>query len=93
MTFAARWFTKETITLPNAGDNDPPDEVGVLKPWQPPNPFDDLDVATANKILDAIERGTFDDDGKPTGDPYTIKKQRRHQALGWSCDPERHALQ
>jgi hypothetical protein len=74
VTFAARWFTKETITLPNAGDHEPPDEVGVLKPWQPPNAFDDLDVATGNKILDELERGVFDDDGKPTGDPYTLKK-------------------
>ena len=74
VTFAARWFTKETITLPNAGDNDPPDEVGALKPWRPPNPFDDLDVAIANKILDAIEFGVVDDDGKATGDPYTLKK-------------------
>ena len=74
VTFAARWFTKETITLPNAGDHDPPDEVGVLKPWQPPNPFDDLNVAVANKILDTLDRGVFDDDGKATGDPYSLKK-------------------
>ena len=74
VTFAARWFTKQTVTLPNAGEHDPPDEVGVLKPWMPPNPFNDLDVAIANKILDAIERGVFDDDGQPTGDPYSLKK-------------------
>jgi hypothetical protein len=74
VTFQARWFTKETVTLPNAGENEPADDVGVLKPWQPPNPFDDLDTSTANKILDAIERGVIDDDGKLTGDLYTLKK-------------------
>lgn len=74
ITYAAKWFTKETVTLPNASSEEPADDVGALKPWKPPNPFDDLDVAIANKILDAIERGTFDDDGKPTGDRYTLKK-------------------
>ena len=53
---------------------EPPDEVGALKPWQPPNPFDDLNVAVANKILDTLDRGVFDDDGKATGDPYSLKK-------------------
>ncbi len=74
VTYAARWFEKHTITLPNGSADEPPDEVGVLKPWKPPNPFDDLDVAIANVILDAIERGVFDADGNATGDPYTLKK-------------------
>jgi hypothetical protein len=74
ISYAAKWFVKETIVLPNAGDNEPADEVGALLPWAPPNPFDDLDVATANKILDEIERGTLDDDGAVVGDPFTLKK-------------------
>jgi len=74
ISYAAKWFIKETITLPNAGADEPADDVGVLRPWQPPNPFDDLDVPIANKILDAIERGTFDDNGEQIGDPFTLKK-------------------
>jgi hypothetical protein len=74
VSYNARWFSKETVTLPNAGEHEPADDVGVLKPWKPPNPFDDIDVAIANKILDAIEFGVLDDDGKPTGDPFTLKK-------------------
>jgi hypothetical protein len=77
VTLAARWFEKKTFTLPNAGDDEPPDEVGVLMPWSPPNLFDKLDVMTANKMLDAIKRGRIGDDGEPTGDPFCLKNAGR----------------
>jgi hypothetical protein len=73
VTFAARWFKKKTFTLDNAGDDEPADEVGVLIPWSPPDPFDAMDGRVANKILDKIDRGTIDDNGDPTGDPYCLK--------------------
>ena len=76
MTFAAKWFVKKTVALPNASDDEPPDEVGVLKPWNPtPAIFTRIPNDLANKILDIIDRGLWDDNGKPTGDLYTSARQ------------------
>ena len=76
VTFAARWFTKKTVTLPNGGDDDePPDEVGVLMPWAPTSIFARISNALANTMLDQIEMGVPGKDGKPSGEPYT--KSRR----------------
>ena len=77
VTFAAKWFKKKTIILPNAGDNEPADEVGVLVPWQPTSVDAKLTVEIANKILDAIAFGLVDDEGKPTGDQFTLTRRGR----------------
>jgi hypothetical protein len=71
MSPSARWFVKRTETVPNEGDGQPGDEVGALLPWQPPNPFSDMDAITANKALDAIAAGRLDDQGKQTGEPFS----------------------
>jgi hypothetical protein len=77
MTFSARWFEKKTVTLPNAGEELPPDEVGVLSPWSPPDPMDGLDVRTVNAIFDLISKGVLDEDGQETGDLFTASRRGR----------------
>jgi len=75
VTFAARWFTKKTVTLPNAGDDEPADEVGVLVPWMPKAIFARVTNEKVNDMLDVIASGVPGKDGKPSGEPYT--KSRR----------------
>jgi hypothetical protein len=77
MTFSARWFEKKTVTLPNAGEELPPDEVGVLSPWSPPDPLEGLNTNTVNAIFDLISKGLLDEDGQETGDLFTINKRGR----------------
>jgi hypothetical protein len=70
---SARWFEKETFKLNNAGGGEPADEVGVLSPWSPPawRPDD----PTTDRMLEVIEAGVLDEDGRPTGDLYTRTKK------------------
>jgi AAA domain len=75
VTFAARWFRKETYTLPNAGDDEPADEVGALQPWEPEGIFQRMSNELANKILDVIAAGIIDKSGRPTGDMYSSAKK------------------
>jgi hypothetical protein len=71
----ARWFEKRTFTLDNSTVDLPGDDVGVLVPWEPPT---DLltDVETVD-VLTALEQGVLDDEGRPTGDPFTMNKAGR----------------
>ena len=64
---AVRYFKKDFITLDNADDDIPGDEVGVLQPWSPPGAFEGVEMQHVTLILDKIERGIPDDDGKLTG--------------------------
>ena len=75
VTFAARWFFKKTFTLPNAGDDEPADEIGVLVPWQPQGIFARITNELANGILDAIALGALDKDGKPNGDLFCMTRR------------------
>lgn len=77
VTFAARWFTKKTVTLPNGGDGEPPDEVGVLMPWTPSSIFARVSNQMANAMLDVIAAGVLDRDGQPSGDSYTLSRKGR----------------
>ena len=74
---AARWFIKQSEIVPNDGDGQPGDEVGALVPWLPPNPFDNIDAITANKVLDLIAAGTLDDQGQPTGEGFAPTRRGR----------------
>ena len=74
VTFKAKWFKKKTFTLPNAGDDEPADDVGVLEPWIPQSLFTRTDNKTLNHILDVISAGIIGDDGKPTGDLFTATR-------------------
>jgi hypothetical protein len=77
VTFAAKWFEKKTVKLPNAGDDEPEDEVGVLMPWIPTTIYARLTNPVINKMLDVIAAGLLGKDGKPTGDAYTLTKKGR----------------
>lgn len=70
VTFAAKWFMKKSITLPNGNDDEPADEVGVLMPWAPQGIFARMTNEIANSILDAIAIGMTGKDKKPTGDLF-----------------------
>lgn len=75
VTFAAKWFTKKSVTLPNGADDEPPDEVGVLVPWEPQGIFARLTNELANKICDAIQIGMLGRDGKPDGNLFCATKR------------------
>lgn len=71
----ARWFRKDTITLNNAVDGIPGDEVGVLVPWQPKGPsvLEEQIVA----FFKRVDQGLLDENGKPTGEFYTTEASGR----------------
>jgi RecA/RadA recombinase len=77
VTFNARWFCKKTVILPNAGDGEPADEVGVLEPWRAPDALSGLTEVEVKKILNEISEGVKDDSGRPLGDPFSLKKSDR----------------
>jgi hypothetical protein len=69
---ATKWFKKKTVAFDNGRDNVPGDDVGVLVPWSPPSAFEGLSVETVNKALDVIDAGLIDENGRSTGQRYTI---------------------
>ena len=72
VTFAAKWFEKKTVRLPNAGEDDePPDEVGALLPWVPTTIFARFNNDMANLMLNVIAAGVLDKNGKPTDTLFT----------------------
>jgi AAA domain-containing protein len=75
VTFAAKWFTKKSVTLPNGDNDEPPDEVGVLVPWEPQGIFARLTNELANKICDTITLGMLGKDGKPDGNLFCATKR------------------
>lgn len=95
ITGAARWFEKLSIKLPNGDGDHPADEVGVLMPWTPPGLFDGISSSHINVCLDMIQRGITDDDGAPTGEMYSPKKQASKRWAGkvimgiFSCDEDK----
>jgi AAA domain len=56
----AVWMRFTSHHLPNG------DQVGILKPWTPPDAFADLSLEAINRLLDQI------DEAVQTGDPYRI---------------------
>ena len=67
----AEWYQRHGQAIPNGdGPLVPGDEVGVLEPWSPPDPFDGLSTSSARIALQTIQNG-FDD-----GQRYTLKKSR-----------------
>jgi KaiC/GvpD/RAD55 family RecA-like ATPase len=66
---SARWFCKESVGIGNSINDIPEDEVGVLMPWTPPKPI--ITTEILHDILDEIDVGVRDEDGQPTGNPYT----------------------
>ena len=67
----AEWYERHGQAIPNGdGPLVPGDEVGVLEPWSPPDPFDGLSTSAARIALQTIQNG-FED-----GQRYTLKKSR-----------------
>jgi hypothetical protein len=80
ITRQACWFKKETYTINNATEELPGDDVGVLVPWLPPGPLDNVTTTTINQILDEIDRGLTDDEGDPTGEFFTFHNKANKDA-------------
>lgn len=58
-TGRARWFEKVTVTLDNGSDDAPADEVGALRPWRIPGPFDGIEVRHLKRVQQAIGNGKW----------------------------------
>jgi hypothetical protein len=76
VTAAARWFFKESRPLGNGGLGLPGDEVGVLIPWSPPGVFEGASTHALNQILNLIDAGLLDEEGRPNGELYTAHKTK-----------------
>ena len=67
----AEWYQRHSQAIGNGdGPLVPGDEVGVLEPWSPPDPFDGLSASSARIALQRIQ------DGLEDGQRYTLKKSR-----------------
>lgn len=55
----ARWFEKITVELNNATDETPGDEVGALKPWKIPTPFDGITQTHLKRVQQAVGAGKW----------------------------------
>lgn len=72
----AKWFRKESITLENGTEDCPPDIVGALVPWTPPDAFDGVSAHSVGIILDQI------DNGMPSGERYTASSKGGSKGSG-----------
>lgn len=68
----AVWYERHSVELAQT------DRVGVLAPWTPPDPFDELGTLAGQKVLVGIERGL------PDGQLYIMMKQRN--TTRWAGD-------
>jgi hypothetical protein len=84
VTPIAKWFEKISIQLPNAGDDLPADEVGVLMPWKALTAFDKMSSVQANAMLDEFVAGYQEDDGMQTGDPFSPTPARGSKPKRWA---------
>jgi hypothetical protein len=84
VTPIAKWFEKISIELPNAGDDLPADEVGVLMPWKALTAFDKMTNIQANAILDELIAGHQDGEGRLTGDPFAPTPARGSKPQRWA---------
>lgn len=91
VTGVARWFYKQTYTLKNAGTFIPGDDVGVLVPWEPPGLFAGVSLEMINAFYDKVNAGILDENGKPTGEYYTLHKTSGEERwLGTVIQEELH---
>jgi hypothetical protein len=54
-------------------------------PWSPPSIFENMEVAEANAILDLLEAGVKEDDGTPTGDPFSLTRKGASKRWAGLC--------
>lgn len=55
----ARWFEKISVQLSNGSEDAPADEVGALKPWRLPSPFDGITVSHLKLVQQAVGGGEW----------------------------------
>jgi len=68
----AEWFHITGQSIDNATKEYPNgDTIQVVEPWAPPDAWGDTSNDTLNAILNDIEQGCVDDNGKPTGQRYS----------------------
>lgn len=68
----ATWFKLIGMPLGNATEEYPAgDMVQTVEPWTPPGAFDGVTEQAANAILDVVDAGLCDDDGRPNGHRYS----------------------
>jgi hypothetical protein len=66
------WFKIIGVAIGNETDDYPNgDSVQVVIPWTPPQLWADLDTSLLNKILDALEAGRKDENGRQTGELFS----------------------
>jgi AAA domain/Bifunctional DNA primase/polymerase, N-terminal len=80
----ARWFEKVSVTLPNGRNGIPPDEIGVLSPWEPPGVFDGVSTSQIHACLDRITDGLPDGSGQY----YTFSKTSLQRYVGTAVEGE-----
>lgn len=81
----ARWFRKETITLDNATETLPGDDVGVLIPWKPKGTS--LLEAQINAFFSAIDVGLLDDYKRPTGEFFSFEpRSKERNVIDFACE-------
>ena len=55
----ARWFEKISVQLTNGTEDAPADEVGALRPWTPPSPFDGVTTSHLRRVQQAVGNGRW----------------------------------
>jgi len=76
----AKWFYKETITLNNATDEQPPDQVGALVPWKPKGLMEGITEEMIIRFFEAVDRGIVDSKGNLTGEFYTLDTRKQSES-------------
>jgi hypothetical protein len=78
----AEWFHIIGVPIGNGTKQYPDgDTIQVVEPWSPPSTWADTTSQGLNAILNDIERGLADEDGKPTGQRYTNAPKSPERAV------------
>jgi AAA domain len=75
----SKWFKKDSITLNNATDELPGDQVGVLEPWKPKDVTEGITELQINDFFRAVDIGVIDSKNVPTGELYTFSNSQRSE--------------
>lgn len=74
------WFRFDSVAIHDESNSGHLFEVARLVPWKPEGLFSGITNAVINRILDAIETGLTDPDGRPTGERFGIRPNARNWA-------------